>query len=131
MRRTSLIVALVAALAMLATLASAASASSGTDRQITLHPSVSFPHATGTAHSKTSTEERELDVEAQHLSVLAGKHVNVFVNGNKWASPLVNSLGHISVDRSTQRGQFVPLIKAGSIVRVRTLGGTLIVGGSF
>ena len=67
----------------------------------------------------------------QHIAVLAGKHVNVFVNGNKWASPVVSSLGRIHVDRSTQRGQTVPRISAGSTVRVRTLGGTLIASGTF
>jgi len=55
----------------------------------------------------------------------------VFVNGSKWASPLVSSLGKIDVGRNTELGQSVPTIKAGSTVRVRTLGGTLIAGGTF
>jgi hypothetical protein len=133
MRRTSLITVLVAAAALLASFAPAASASGGTatQRSIALHGSSSFPNATGSAVSKVSSEERELDVEVQHIAVLAGKHVNVFVNGNKWASPVVSSLGRIHVDRSTQRGQTVPRISAGSTVRVRTLGGTLIASGTF
>ena len=62
----------------------------------------------------------------------AGRHhVNVFVNGNKLASPLVSSLGTINVNRNTGKGQSVPTIKTGSIVRVRTLGGTLIASGTF
>ena len=63
--------------------------------------------------------------------MLAGKHVNIFVNGAKWASPTVSSLGKVDVSRNTELGQSVPTIKSGSTVRVRTLGGTLIAGGSF
>ena len=60
-----------------------------------------------------------------------GKHVNVNVNGSRLASPLVSSLGHFSVNRNTGAGQHVPTIKAGSTVRIRTLGGTLIASGTF
>ena len=59
------------------------------------------------------------------------KHVNVFVNGSKLASPLVSSLGQIHVERNTNLGQTVPTIVCGSTVRVRTLGGTLIARGRF
>lgn len=131
MRRVTIIAALIACLALAASMAPAAVASGGTVRSITLHGSSSFPNATGSAKYKVDGSERELEVEVQHIKVLAGKHVNVFVNGNKWASPLVNSLGTIHVDRSTQNGQSVPTIKSGSTVRLRTLGGTLIAGGSF
>ena len=133
MRRTSIIAALAIAAALLASFAPAASAQGGstTQRTAALNGSASFPNATGSAVYKASSEERELDVEVQHIAVLAGKHVNIFVNGNKWASPLVGSLGRIHVDRSTQRGQTVPVIKAGSTVRARTLGGMLIAGGTF
>jgi predicted PilT family ATPase len=131
MRRITIISALVACVALAASMAPAAVASGGTVRSITLHGSSSFPNATGSAKSTVDGSERELEVEVQHIKVLAGKHVNVFVNGNKWASPLVSSLGTIHVDRSTQNGQSVPTIRSGSTVRVRTLGGTLIAGGSF
>jgi hypothetical protein len=133
MRRITIISALIACLAMAASLAPSAVASggSGTVRTIALHGSASFPNATGSATSKVNGSERELEVEVQHIKVLAGKQVNVFVNGAKWASPRVSSLGAIHVDRSTDRGQSVPKITSGSTVRVRTLGGTLIAGGTF
>jgi hypothetical protein len=133
MRRTTIATILISAAAMLASFAPAAAAKGGTavTRTAALHGSSSFPNATGLATSKVSSEERELDVEVQHIAGLAGKHVNIFVNGNKWASPLVSSLGRIHVDRNTQRGQAVPPIAAGSTVRVRTLGGTLIASGTF
>jgi hypothetical protein len=133
MRRTSLISALIGCFAVLAVIAPVAAArhGGGTTRTIALHGSVSFPGATGQASSKTSAEERELEVEVQHVRVLAGKRVNVFVNGTKWASPRVSSLGAFDVQRSTQRGQRVPRITSSSTVRVRTLGGTLIASGRF
>ena len=53
------------------------------------------------------------------------------MNGHSIAKPTVNSLGHFTVNRNTGAGQSVPTIKAGSTVRVRTLGGTLVAGGTF
>src|SRR4051812_25056638 len=132
MRRTPIISALIALVAMTAVLAPAALASGGgTTRSIALHGSVSFPNATGKAVYKVNGSERELQIEVEHIRALAGKRINVFVNGNKLASPLVNSFGVARVNRNTDRGQFVPTIKIGSTVRVRTLGGTLIASGTF
>ena len=132
MRRTPIISALIALGAMAAVLAPAAmSSGGGTTRSIALHGSVSFPNATGKAVYKVNGSERELQIEVEHIKALAGKHVNVFVNGNKLASPLVNSFGVARVNRNTDKGQAVPNIQNGSTVRVRTLGGTLIAGGTF
>ncbi len=117
---------LIAAMAVLAPGASAA-----INRQISLGAGSSFPNATGSAQYQAGNSQRELQVEVEHIKVLAGKHVNIFVNGNKWASPVVSGLGKIDVDRNTESGQRVPTIKSGSTVRVRTLGGTLIAGGTF
>jgi hypothetical protein len=133
LRRTSLISALIGCFALMAVIAPMAAAKDGggVTRTIGLHGSVSFPGATGHATSKTSADERELEVEVQHIRALAGKRVNVFVNGIKWTSPRVSSLGAFHVERSTERGQRVPRITNSSTVRVRTLGGTLIASGSF
>jgi hypothetical protein len=132
MRRTTIISALVAALAVAAVIAPAATAKGGgTRRTIALHASVSFPGATGTAVSKVNGSERELEIDGQHLRVLAGKRVNVNVNGRRLASPRVGALGHFTVNRNTNAGQTVPRITRGSTVRVRTLGGTLILSGTF
>ena len=133
MRRATFISVLIACIAFVA-IAPAASASGGsttTTRTIALHGSVSFPNATGKAVYKVGGGERELQIEVEHIVVLRGRHVNVFVNGNKIASPVVGSLGKIHVERNTDRGQSVPNITSGSTVRVRTLGGTLIAGGTF
>lgn len=132
MRRTTFISTLIACVAMTAALAPVAVAKGGgTTRTITLKGSISFPAATGKAVYKVNGSERELQIEVQHLTSLAGKHVNIFVNGIKQASPLVSSLGQVRYERNTSLGQKVPTIRAGSIVRARTLGGTLIAGGSF
>ena len=132
MRRTTLISALIACLAIVAVIAPAASAKGGgTTRTIALKGSISFPGATGKAVYKVNGSERELEVDLQHIRSLAGKHVNVNVNGSRLASPLVSSLGHFTVNRNTGAGQRVPVIKTGSTVRIRTLGGTLIASGTF
>jgi hypothetical protein len=131
MRRTTLISALIACIAMAVVIAPSAIAKGGTTRTITLKGSVSFPNATGKAVSKVNGSERELEVDVQHIRSLAGKRVNVIVNGHSIAKPTVNSLGHFTVNRNTGAGQTVPTIKAGSTVRVRTLGGTLVAGGTF
>jgi hypothetical protein len=116
---------------MVVVAAPAASAKGGVTRTIALKGSISFPGATGKAVYKVNGSERELEIDVQHIRALAGKHVNVNVNGSRLASPLVNSLGHFTVNRNTGAGQRVPVIKAGSTVRIRTLGGTLIASGTF
>jgi hypothetical protein len=131
MRRTTFISVLIACVAMVVVAAPAASAKGGVTRTIALKGSISFPGATGKATSKVNGSERELEIDLQHIRALAGKHVNVNVNGSRLASPLVSSLGHFSVNRNTGAGQHVPVIKAGSTVRIRTLGGTLIASGTF
>jgi len=132
MRRTPLIAALIALVAFAAVLAPAAMAKGGgTTRTIALHPSVSFPNASGKAVYKVNGGERELQIEVEHVRVLAGKQVHVFVNGALLATPRVNSLGAINVNRNTDAGQRVPVISNGSTVRVRTLGGTMIASGTF
>jgi hypothetical protein len=133
MRRTWIIGALIACIAAVAVVAPVASAKGGggTTRTIALHGSISFPNATGKAVSKVNGSERELEIDVQHIKALAGKRVVVNVNGRLLASPRVSSLGHLSVNRNTEAGQRVPKIVKGSTVRVRTLGGTLIISGTF
>jgi hypothetical protein len=131
MRRITLIGALIACIAMVVVAPAASASGGGVTRTIALRGSISFPGATGKAVSKVKGSERELEIDVQHVRSLAGKRVNVNVNGSRLASPLVSSLGHFSVNRNTGAGQHVPAIKKGSTVRVRTLGGTLIASGTF
>ena len=133
MRRTSLISALIGCFAMVAVIAPMRPPGDGggVTRTIALNGSVSFPGATGKATSKVNGSERELEVEVQHIRALAGKRVNVFVNGIKLDEPARVQPGPLQRQPQHQRGQSVPRIKTGSTVRVRTLGGTLIASGSF
>jgi hypothetical protein len=127
MRRVTMITAIAAALAILAS----AVAIAAVNWTITLKPSTSYPKATGSSQYQSQGSQRELQVEVEHLKALAGQHVNVFVNGSKWASPAVSSLGIAQVDRNTDAGQKVPTIAHGSTVRVRTTSGTLIASGTY
>jgi hypothetical protein len=127
---TSRMVILIAVIAAVAVAAPVAMAG-GTVTQIPLKASDAFTNATGKAKYKKDGANRELEVEVQHIRSLAGKRVNVFVNGNKIGSQLVNRFGNANLNRDTQRGQSVPNIVSGSTVKVRTLSGTLIASGTF
>ena len=127
MRRFTMISGIAATLALLAT----AVAVAAVNWTITLKPGASYPKATGSSQYQSQGSQRELQVEVEHLKSLTGQHVNIFVNGNKWASPRVSSLGIAQVDRNTDAGQTVPSIGHGSTVRVRTTSGTLIAGGTY
>jgi len=127
MRRFTIIAGLATALAML----TAAVAIAAVNWTISLKPGASYPRATGSSQFQSQGSQRELQVEVEHLKALAGKQVNIFVNGTKWASPTVSSLGIAQVDRNTDVGQKVPSISHGSTVRVRTLAGSLIAGGTY
>lgn len=134
MRRTTLISALIVALAITAVVAPAATAKSGggTTRSIALRGSVSFPGATGKAVSKVNGSERELEIDAQHLKALAGKHVNVNVNGRRLG---VAAREHTRPRQRQPQHRGRPARPAHhkglDRVRVRTLGGTLILSGTF
>ncbi|MDX6551817.1 MAG: hypothetical protein QOH74_305 [Gaiellales bacterium] len=130
MKLTSRMITLIAVIAAVAVAAPVAMAG-GTVTQIPLKASDSYPNATGKAKYKKDGSNRELEVEVQHIRSLAGKRVNVFVNGNKIGSPLVSRLGNANLNRDTQRGQSVPNIVTGSSVTVKTLSGTLIASGTF
>jgi predicted PilT family ATPase len=90
-----------------------------------------FPAAKGSAKFKATAEERELQVEVEHIRRLAGKRVVFVVGGKKLASAKVNRFGAAKINRNSQRGQFVPAVQAGTSVKVKTAAGALIVRGSF
>ncbi|MFL5922523.1 MAG: hypothetical protein ACJ75Q_14600 [Gaiellaceae bacterium] len=106
-------------------------AKDGEGTRITLKASKAFPAAKGTAEFKSTAEERELQVEVEHIRRLAGKRVLFFVGGKKLATKKVNRLGAAEINRNSERGQFVPAVSNGTAVKVKTTGGVLIVSGSF
>jgi hypothetical protein len=99
--------------------------------RIVLKSAKAFPAARGSAKFKATAEERELQVEVEHIRRLAGKRVVFVVGGKKVASAKVNRFGAAEVNRNSERGQFVPAVRAGTSVKVKTAGGALIVRGSF
>ena len=55
----------------------------------------------------------------------------MFVGGKQVGTLRINRLGNGSLNLNSDRGDNVPAVKAGTTVRVRTAGGTLVVSGSF
>jgi hypothetical protein len=106
-------------------------ASGGEGTRIVLKSAKAFPAAKGSAKFKATAEERELQVEVEHIRRLAGKRVVFVVGGKKVASAKVNRFGAAEINRNSERGQFVPAVRAGTSVKVKTAGGALIVRGSF
>jgi hypothetical protein len=103
-------------------------AKGGEGTRIVLKPAKAFPAAKGSAKFKATAEERELQVEVEHVRRLAGKRVNFFVNATKVGSKRVSALGAAQLNR---RGSTFPGIKSGTRISVKTAGGKLIVSGRF
>ncbi len=112
-------------------IAPAAHAKGGDAIRISLNGSAQYPNAKGTAKYKASGGEREFQVELENARALAGKTLNVFVNGTRVGSLRVSALGVGRFSRNTDLGQNVPMISAGSKVQIKTGTGTLVVSGSF
>jgi hypothetical protein len=106
-------------------------AKGGEGTRIVLKPAKAFTAAKGSAKFKATAEERELQVEVEHVRRLAGKRVVFIVGGKKIASKKVNRFGAAAINRNSQVGQFVPAVGAGTSVQVKTASGVLIVKGSF
>jgi len=98
--------------------------------KITLIGSAQYPNAKGAAKYKVDAAEREFQVEVQNVKSLAGKTLNVFVNGKKVGSFVVNGLGVGRLNLNTVRGDNVPMIQPGATVRVK-FGTKLVVSGKF
>ena len=82
--------------------------------KIALKGSAQFPKAKGSAKYKVDGSEREFQVEVENVKALAGKSLNVFVNGKKIGSLKVSNLGAGKLNLNTNRGNKVPTIKAGA-----------------
>jgi hypothetical protein len=129
MKRITIVLA--AAALLLAVSVPEVLASGGSGMRIVLRAAKAFPAAKGSAKFKSTAEERELQVEVEHVRRVAGKRVVFFVGGKKLASAKVNRFGAAEINRNSERSQFVPNVRAGTTVRVKTAGGALIVRGSF
>jgi hypothetical protein len=96
-----------------------------------LRASDHFPGARGNSEYERQGTGREVEVTVTRIASLAGRRVSVRVNGHKVGTMRVSSRGRAHREWSTAHGQSVPSASAGSPVRVRTAGGTLIVSGRY
>jgi hypothetical protein len=85
----------------------------------------------GKATFSKEAGQRELEVEIEHAKSLHGKRLTVFVGGKKIGTMVVGQLGNARLDRSTQRGQAVPNVTAGTGVSVHTAAGAAVAKGRF
>ena len=103
----------------------------GDKTRISLSSASGFSNAKGKATYKAKSGEREFEAEVEHIKKLKGQTVNLFVNGSKIGSAVVNSLGEANVELNSESGDNVPAIKAGDRVEFKTAAGALIVSGKF
>jgi hypothetical protein len=129
MTRTRILVPL--ALVVLALAAVVPSAVAAINWQVPLTAGTSFPTATGSAQYQAQPGQRELQMEVDHVTALAGKRVYFWANGAKFGSAIVSNLGVVQIDRNTELGQSVPKIVHGSGVSARTGAGTVVARGTF
>jgi hypothetical protein len=129
MKRITILLA--AAALVLSVSVPAVLASSGTGTRIVLKAAKAFPAAKGSAKFRSRPDERELEVEVEHIRRLAGKRVAFFVAGKKLGTAKINAFGAARIDRNSERGHRVPSVRVGTNVAVRTLAGVKIVSGSF
>ena len=129
-RLSRALVALTLVAALAAALTPAAQAQ-GTKLTAKLTGTKAFPGVSGKATFKRESGQRELEVEIEHARSLHGKRLTVFVGGKKIGTMLVGRLGIARLDRSTQRGQSVPKVTAGTGVSVHTAAGAAVAKGRF
>ncbi len=111
-------------------MAQVAEAKGGSAIRIALKASAQYPSAKAKAKFKDAGAEKEFQVEIENVKALAGKTLNVFVDGRKAGSFVVNGLGVGRLNLNSVRGDRVPAIHAGSKVVIR-LGTKLVASGQF
>jgi hypothetical protein len=111
--------------------AALAQAAAETDYSARLKPALQYPGARGHSEYDREGTKREVDVTVTGISRLAGHRVGVYVSGSKVGTVRVSSAGRAHREWSTDHGQAVPGATAGSTVRIRTGGGTLIAAGRY
>ena len=126
--RTMFAMVLIAAVTAVAVPAAQAK---GTSITATLNGSAAFPAVTGKAKFTHEAGKRELEVQIEHARPLAGRRLTVFVAGSRIGTMVVGKLGNAHLNRSTELGQAVPHVTAGSGASVRTAAGAIVAKGRF
>jgi hypothetical protein len=126
-------------LASAALVFSVAMADRGNDKpsgeiRINLAAAKAFPSAKGYAKFKDRGNEREFEVELEHLNQLSNQRLAVCVNGSSVGSLQMNSLGRGELNLNSDSGAKVPAIAKNSKVQVHTnnsCGAALVASGQF
>lgn len=79
----------------------------------------------GKARYREDGVKRALKVEVQNLTRFAGQSLTVTVNNGFVGRIVVNALGNGTLELETQRGQAVPKIVRGNVVKVSNAAGVL------
>jgi hypothetical protein len=131
MTRLSRALVALTLVAALATALTPAAQAKGSKITAKLAGTSAFPAVSGKATFSRENGRRELEVEVEHARALRGKRLTLFVAGRKIGTMVVGQLGTARLDRSTQRGQAVPSIAAGTRLSVHTAAGTSVAKGRF
>lgn len=99
--------------------------------EIVLAGAPSFTSAKGKAKFKVKDGQRELEIEVENLTRIAGQTVTFFLGSASVGSGIVSALGQADLQLNTRLGHAVPTSVAGQAVSARTADGTLIASGSF
>lgn len=127
MKRSLMVPVVLIALVAMAIMAPTVQAKGGDGTRIALKASSTYSGASGKAKFQ-SNGQRELEVEVEHIRRLAGKRVSFYVNNTKIGSARVSGLGAAQVNR---RNASFPAIQTGTVIKVKTAGGAMIVSGRF
>jgi len=99
--------------------------------QITLNGRHASAHAIGSSQYQAQPGQSEFQAEVEHVRSLAGKQLLVKVNSTTVGKMKVSRRGQADLTLNSELGQKVPAIGVGSVVKVATTAGTLVVSGSY
>jgi hypothetical protein len=99
--------------------------------QVQLKGRSAFPRAGGGSQYQSQPGQSEFQAEVEHVRSLAGRQLLVKVNGATVGKMKVSRVGQADLTLNSELGQSVPTITAGSVVKVTTSAGALVVSGSY
>ena len=99
--------------------------------KIKLIAAQNFAGAKGSARSRVRTDKQDLEVEIQGVKRLAGSVLGVTIGDTVVGTITIDSLGRGKLELSTENGDIVPAIPAGTLVGVVTDTGAIVLAGTF
>jgi hypothetical protein len=139
MKKFQILSLVLASTALVFSMALADQGKSGNDKpsgeiRINLVASKTFPSAKGYAKFKNRGDEREFEVELEHLNQLSSQRLAVCVNGSRVGSLNINSLGRGELNLNSESKEQVPAIAKNSRVQVHinnSCSAALVASGQF